>query len=395
MHILCRTPPPPRMTVRASMRIALITETFTTGVGRHVADLTTALCQRGHEVHLLHGQRRVDPGLVQEVQHLPGARLFALPMPRAPRPQDISSLWKIRRYLRHHGPFDVVHGHSSKGGAYARLLGHALGARCLYTPHALVTLAPDLGRASRLLYGAAERLLAPLTDHIVCCSAAERDHATALGLGTRRCVVVPNGVEPFSAEPLDVRARAGLPAATILAGFIGRLEPQKAPDILIEAVGRLSRQGVPVHVAIAGEGRLLPALQQRVAQLAAESAVTWLGAVDGRRLLAELDLLLVPSRYEGFPYVLLEALHSGVPVVATPVGGVAETIEQGQCGRTVPQEDPIALAEAIEQLVRDASERALLAARARQHARRFGVSAMTDRIETLYRGESCGVPSGT
>lgn len=377
------------------MRIALITETFTTGVGRHVADLTTALCRRGHEVHLLHGQRRVDPGLVREVQRLPGAHLFGLPMSRAPHPQDVSSLWKMGRYLRHRGPFDVVHGHSSKGGAYARLLGHALGARCLYTPHALVTLAPDLGRTSRLLYGTAERVLAPLTDHIVCCSAAERDHATALGLGTRRCVVVPNGVEPFTAEPLNVRAQAGLSAATVLAGFIGRLEPQKAPDVLVEAIGRLCRRGVPVHVAIAGEGRLLAPLQRRAAALGAQAAVTWLGAVDGRRLLAELDLLLMPSLYEGFPYVLLEALHSGVPVVATPVGGVAETIENGQCGRTVPQGDPAALAQAIEQLVRDAPERTLLAARARQHARRFGVSAMTDRIETLYRGESCGVPSGT
>lgn len=103
-----------------------------------------------------------------------------------------------------------MHGHSSKGGAYARLLATVLPARCLYTPHVLITLAPDLDRGARLLYGAAERLLAPLTDSIVCCSAVERARAVALGLGARRCIVVPHGIAPFQAVPLDVRQHAGL-----------------------------------------------------------------------------------------------------------------------------------------------------------------------------------------
>lgn len=377
------------------MRIALITETFTTGVGRHVADLMIALCRRGHEVHLLHGNRRVDPALVREVETLPGAHVRAVPMKRAPHPRDVSSLWDVWRYLRSHAPFDVVHGHSSKGGAYARLLTTVLRARCLYTPHALITLAPDLDRGARLLYGTAERLLAPLTDSIVCCSAVERAHAIALGLGARRCVVVPHGIAPFRATPLDVRQRAGLAPETVLAGFIGRLETQKAPDVLIETIGLLHRRGVPVHVAIAGDGRLREALQQRLRTLAAEPAVTWLGAADGRRLLAEVDLLLMPSRYEGFPYVLLEALHSGVPIVATPVGGVSETVEQGDCGRVVPMGDVTALADTIEHLARDAALREKLATNARRHADAFDTSTMTERIETLYRTGSCDMSTGT
>lgn len=144
------------------MRIALITETFTTGVGRHIADLMGELGARGHQLHLLYGDRRFDPALVRSVQALPGVQLCALPMRRAPHPQDLRSLWTMWRYLRRHGPFDVLHGHSSKGGAYARLLGALLRVRCLYTPHALVTLAPDLGRPARLIYGTVERLLAPL-----------------------------------------------------------------------------------------------------------------------------------------------------------------------------------------------------------------------------------------
>lgn len=377
------------------MRIAVMCETFTTGVGRHVADLTAALADHGHEVHLLCGNRRLDPALVRQVEDLPGVRLRVFPMRRAPHPQDLLSLWSLARYLRRQGPFDVVHGHSSKGGAYARLLAAMARTRCLYTPHALVTLSPDLGRVAHRVYGLAERSLAPLTDHIVCCSAHERDHAVALGLGAQRCVVVPNGIAPFRAAPLGVRQRAGLGPDTVLAGFIGRLETQKAPDVLIEAVGRLHQCGAPVHLAVAGDGGMRESLQGRLAELGAESAVTWLGAVDGRSLLAELDLLLMPSRYEGFPYVLLEALHSGVPVIATPVGGVTETVVAGDCGRVVPMGDATALADAVEQLALDRPLRARLAARARQHAHAFDVATMADRIEALYRAGSSSAASGT
>jgi len=377
------------------MRIALITETFTTGVGRHVADLMGALSARGHEVHLLYGDRRFDPALVRTVQSLPDVHVHALPMKRAPHPQDLRSLWTVWRYLRRHGPFDVLHGHSSKGGAYARLLGALLRVRCLYTPHALVTLAPDLGRPARLVYGTVERLLAPLTDAIVCCSAAERTHAVALGLGARRCVVVPHGIEPFDVAPLGVRGQIALPPDVLLAGFIGRLEPQKAPELLIEAIALLHARGVPVHVAIAGDGRLRATLQQRLAATGAQASVTWLGAVDGRRLMTELDLLVMPSRYEGFPYVLLEALQCGVPVVATPVGGVAETLADGLCGAVVPHDDAGALADAIEQLVRDPARRAAMAAQARRRASSFSVPVMAERTEALYRAGPSALSTGT
>jgi len=93
--------------------------------------------------------------------------------------------------------------------------------------------------------------------------------------------------------------------------------------------------------------------------------------------------------------VLLEALHSGVPVIATPVGGVTETIVAGDCGRVVPIGNAEALAHEVEQLALDRPLRARLAARARQHAPDFDIAVMVDRIEALYRAGSCGCSSGT
>jgi len=377
------------------MRIALITETFSTGVGRHVADLMEELSGRGHEVHLLYGQQRGDPALVRTVQAWPRVHVRSLAMRRAPHVRDVQSLWVLWRYLAAHGPFDVLHGHSSKGGAYARLMTLLLRGRCLYTPHALITLAPDLGLPARLVYSAAERMLARLTDTIVCCSADERAHAVALGLGARRCVVVPHGIRAFDAPSLNLRRRLELPRDVVLAGFIGRLESQKAPDLLVEAVGLLHARGVPVHFAIAGEGTLRAGLERRLDDLGARQSVTWLGPVDGRRLMSELDLLVMPSRYEGFPYVLLEALHCGVPVIATPVGGVVETNAGGTCGTVVPHNDAPALAQAIEQLAFDSARRSQMAQSARGHARCFSVAAMADRIEALYRAGPSALSIGT
>jgi glycosyltransferase involved in cell wall biosynthesis len=379
----------------ADMRIALIAETFTSGVGRHVADLMGELCGREHEVHLLYGSARSDPELVGQLRALPGAHLFELAMRRAPHPQDLRNLWTLGRYLRKHGPFDVVHGHSSKGGAYARLLAPLLRTPCLYTPHAFVTQDPHLSRPARFLYAAVEYCLARLTDSVICCSSQERAHALALGLGERRCIVVPHGIGAFDAPSLNLRRRLEIPADVVLAGFIGRLEAQKAPDLQIEAIGLLHARGAPVHFAIAGDGRLRTGLERRLDALGARAAVTWLGAVDGRRLMPELDLLVMPSRYEGFPYVLLEALYCGVPVVATPVGGVAETNAGGTCGIVVPHNDVPALAQAIEQLAGDSVRRSRMAECARKHARCFSVAAMTDRIEALYRAGPSALSIGT
>lgn len=377
------------------MRIAMIAETFTTGVGRHTADLVTELCGKGHEVHLLYGSHRHDPALVAEVGLLPLARVKAVAMRRAPSFSDVRSWWALWAYLRKNGPFDAIHGHSSKGGALARLLAPALKARCLYTPHAFVTLASDLHWGTKFLYRLIECFLARLTDTVICCSAKEYAHATALGLGKHRCVVVPNGIKDFQAEPLEVRDKIGLPHDVCLAGFIGRLESQKGPDLLIDAIVSLHRRAVPIHFAIVGEGALRPVLEQRLTETGAQSLVTWLGAVDGRRLMMDLDLLAMPSRYEGFPYVLLEALHCGVPVVATPVGGVAETNADGKCGLMVPHDDPEALANGIERLVRDPEMRKSMSLHAQNHAARFSVAAMADQIEVLYRGPSTALPIGT
>jgi glycosyltransferase involved in cell wall biosynthesis len=372
------------------VRIAYITETLAKGVGRHVTDAARALAARGHEIHVLHGCRRVDAPFLAALRDTPGVRLAALDLRRAPHPSDLPALVRVARYLRRYGPFDVVHGHSSKGGVHARLAGRVHGARCYYTPHALVTFAPGLRRHERVLYTAVERALAHLSTAVVCVSEAERRHALGIGMPPSRLVCVPNGLDPVPPPSPPLPAPA-VPPGQLALGFVGRLEEQKGADLLIEAVIALRKRGAAVHTLIAGDGPLRGALAARLAAAGAADAVTWLGEVDGRALMRSLDVLVLPSRYEGFPYVLLEALHARLPVVCTAVGGVEETVRDGENGRVVPA-DPAAIAAAVQELA-DPHLRERMCEAAARRAAHFTVAVMTEHLLELYSGKP-PVPSG-
>src|SRR5690606_27749786 len=104
------------------LRICCIAETVRCGVGRHLVDLVEGMTSRGHEVHLLHSFDRTDSSLLRKIERMPGTRCRAFAMRREPHWSDIGILYALARYMRRWGPFDVIHGHSSKGGAYGRLL---------------------------------------------------------------------------------------------------------------------------------------------------------------------------------------------------------------------------------------------------------------------------------
>src|SRR5262249_860078 len=127
--------------VRA-LRVALVTEVADTGLGLFLESLAQGLAARGHEVHLLFFGKRADPNILARLRQK-GVTLKNIAMDRRPGLADVASAWRLRDYLVQHGPFDILHGHSSKGGAIARLAGIGLGAAKLYTPHAFYTLAPD------------------------------------------------------------------------------------------------------------------------------------------------------------------------------------------------------------------------------------------------------------
>jgi len=369
------------------LKLCFIAETALTGVGRHVSDVIRAMTARGHEVHLLHSRARCDEALVGELDQTPGFRRQAFPMRRSPHWSDVPVLIALARYLRRFGPFDVIHGHSSKGGVYARLLSLLLPGACLYTPHALITMAPHLTRPQRAAYAAIERCLGRVTNTVICCSREEARHAARLGIGKERLALIPNAIAPFEVPAAPrLRERLGLPTDTVTIGFVGRLDEQKAPQVLVQAAADVLGRGHDVHVVMIGAGPLRAELEALARARGIAQRFVWLGNIPSRVWMPGFDVLAMPSFYEGFSYVLLEALCAGIPIVCTPVGGVREAgFADGVHGFVVPVGDPHALAERLCRLVADPDLRQAMGRRARERSACLLLDEMIDRLEATYR----------
>jgi len=366
------------------LRIALVVEAMDTGIAQLVSLLASGLDKNGHEVHLLHSLRRTDREILRQLRTRSKVHCIAIDIARTVHRTDFSAGRAVRRYLRRNGPFDVVHGHSSKGGALARLSAVGLPGIRVYTPHAFYTLSPGLSGVPRVVYGTAERALASLCSTVVCSSMAEKRHAETLGIAGEQLAVIPNGIEPpVLAAP--ARDQFGFPDdETFIVGFVGRLEYQKAPDILLKAIARAAEADSRVRAVMIGDGGMESSLKELAARLGIADRVAWLGRQPSDRYLASFDILAMPSRYEGFSLMPLEAMHAHLPIICTPVGGIEETVSHGVTGLIVPIDDSEALARTILALARDPARRESMGAAAHRRAQSFLAEGSVAATEKLY-----------
>jgi D-inositol-3-phosphate glycosyltransferase len=237
-----------------------------------------------------------------------------------------------------------------------------------------------------------ERLVAQGVDRVICASEGEKDMLVALyGVPASRVTVVPCGVDTEVFRPLnriEARKRLGLPQRSPIVLFVGRIEPLKGIDVLLRAVSHIDgRLGVLV---IGGDGKDL-ARKAELATLAAElriaDKITFLDAVPHDDLplyYNAADVCVVPSYYESFGLVAVEAMACGVPVIASRVGGLKETVQDGQTGYLVPWLCPEPFAERLELLLNNEPLRRSLGREARMAAERYRWSEVAARVEDVY-----------
>ncbi len=345
-----------------ALKVLHVLEAAGHGTGRHVVDLVTHAPDVSHEVVLpLRPTSRGEDRTSRTAEDLraAGVVVHEVPMRRSPvHPDLVRAVLAIRRLARDRGA-DVLHGHATVGGVVARLAGRSLGRPVVVTPNGV--------HPSRLVRQA-ERALAPLTSALVAVSPSEARLVRDLGLcPSARVHVVPNGIDLALPTPLDrdLRAELGLAPDTPLVGWVGRLAPQKAPEVLVRAVAQLPPH---VHAVLVGGGPDAEAVAAAVAASAAAERVHLLGHVPGAAgLLGQFDVLALPSRWEGAPYVPLEAFRAHVPVVATDVVGTRDVVVEGETGWLVPPDDPAALASSLLAALADPEESGRRASRG--HAR--------------------------
>jgi glycosyltransferase involved in cell wall biosynthesis len=349
------------------------------GLFRHVMDLASCQVARGHSVGIVAdsntGGPRADAAFAAIAPQL-ALGVLRIPMSRHIAFGDAAAAADISRRVRD-GKADVVHGHGAKGGAYARLTTH----RCIrvYTPHGGSLHYGWLSPVG-LFYLAAERLLKRRTDLILFESQYGRDTFRAkIGTPTSLVRVVHNGVMPADFAPVARRDDA----TDLL--FVGELRTLKGIDVLIEAMALITGGQRPVSATIVGDGPDRGALEARVRALGLAEAVRFTGALPARTAFALGRLMVVPSRAESLPYVVLEAAAAAVPLIATRVGGIPE-IFGADAGSLVAPGDPAALARALVAKLADpaAAQDAAARLRARVEAH-FSAEMMTDAVLAAYR----------
>ena len=383
------------MTSARRTRVVLVCEATGGGVGKHVLDLAERLPARGFDTLLVHGTRRAEHDFTDRVsRHRQfGYRVALVDVERAPGPRDVIGVVQVRRAVRDFGGADVLHGHSAKGGALARLSRWRCADRVFYTPHAFYAQAPTLSRTARRLYSLAENALALATDQVIATSSDEREMARSLGIPARKITVVENGIPlrdegELAAARASARGALGIDPQACVVAFVGRLVPQKAPALAVETFRRILVRHPAVRFVLVGDGPDAPAVERGIADAGLGNRVRWVRRGTGHTLLPAADILLVTSQYEGFPYVMLEALDAGCAIVTTVVGGAKDCVIDGQNGAIVSSASAALLADAVAPFIESPDRLAHARRVSRERARAFEVDRMVDRLVALYRGSA-------
>jgi glycosyltransferase involved in cell wall biosynthesis len=349
------------------LRILHVLRSPVGGLFRHVVDLVRGQSARGHRVGLLcdsltggeHAARVLD-GLSPHLD----LGLSRLPMSRHIGPGDIAAIRHVSRRVSQTAP-DVVHGHGAKGGAYARLAVSAGGPLRAYTPHG-GSLLFQPGTATGRFYLTLEKLLNRRTDLFVFESAfIERLYRATVGEPAALWRIVPNGVGAGEFEEIALK-----PDATDIL-YIGELRRLKGVDLLLDAMANLRRHGTPLTATIVGAGDAREDLQRQARQSGMDEAVRFIPPTPAREAFALGRIMVVPSRAESFPYIVLEAAAAGKALIATHVGGIPDMFGPLADGLVAPDD-------------RDALESAL--AKAVNHPETMTTAAglLRERIQTNF-----------
>ena len=351
------------------------------GIFRHILDLANGQADRGHLVGIvadsLTGGERATAALKEIAPRLK-LGVHRLAIHREPLPTDILAWLRFMRLIRRLRP-DVLHGHGAKAGAFVRLKRRSKDTIRVYTPHG-GSLHYPLNTLKGAVYSRIERALMNSTDLFLFESAFARDiYQRTIGTPTGLVRCVFNGVTADEFDPI-----VPAPDATDIV-YVGEFRHIKGADLLIDAVARLHSDGKPFTLTLAGDGEELEGLTAQIRKLGLAEAVRFIGHVKARYGFSKGKLLVVPSRGDSMPYVVIEAAAAGIPMVAANVGGIPEIFGPHTEALFAPNIVG-AMADAIETALED-----LAAAQARAKSLReriflhFSQKAMVEGVLAGYR----------
>jgi glycogen(starch) synthase len=379
------------------------------GLGRHVRKLSEHLAREGIEMHVL--TRRGGRLPAEEVRH--GVVVHRVREP--PFPKDVNAFvrWvddmnadmrELALELCERFEFDVVHSHDWLVATVAEAVARGIGRPWLVTVHAT-----EYGRHQGWVQNhpqshihAVERLMVRRADRVITCSQYMRGHvASVFGVSPRRISVIQNGIDPRDLEPVSddlagLRSRFAGPDERLVL-MVGRLVYEKGFHLALDALAQVVRRLRDVRFVVAGTGTAEAELKRQARRLGLSKHGAFLGWT-GDDMLHSLyrvaDLCIVPSIYEPFGLVALEAMASGCLCVVAETGGLREVVPaDGTAGVRFRSRDSDALGRVLEQVLTDEQTRAQLAAEGREHVLRFGWPDVARQTLALYELLASRTPS--
>lgn len=356
------------------------------GIFRHVRDLLDEQVRAGHDVGFICDSSTggdYEDRLFETIKPKLSLGLHRIPMARSISPRDFFSLLEVSKKISHIGP-DVVHSHSAKGGVFGRL-GAALSSRGknrvkkFYCPHG-GAMHYDAKSIKGKVFFAAERFLERYCDSLIFVSEYERD-AYHNKVGTPKCAetIVYNGLRDEEFVPVSAEENA----ADFL--YIGMMRDLKGPDIFLDALHIASAtSGKNLSAMFVGDGEDKPKYIDQIKQFGLTDKVTVSEAMPARKAFTTADIVVVPSRAESLPYLVLEAIAAQKPIVAVDVGGIHE-IFGAEKHRLVEPNSPEKLAAAMLETKANQQRNTQAQSMAIELKKRFSVEEMASQISKVYQ----------
>lgn len=313
-------------------------------------------------------------------------------MTRAIGGRDLKAIKGVRALIKKYNP-DIVYAHSSKAGAIARAADIGLRNRCVYNPHGWA-FNMRCSAKKKAMYTAIEKIAAPFCDKIICISDAEKQSALDKKIcREEKLQVIFNGVDIESYENgvrgAIKRKDLNIPEDAFVVGMVGRMSPQKAPDVFVKMAKQVKDEVPNAHFIIVGNGNQEDEIRKYAEDNGFSNSLHITGWVDNPMSYVELfDVACLLSRWEGFGLALPEYMMAGKPIVASRVDAIPNIIRNGENGLLVEVDDDIGASKAVLRILREDGLRKKIVAQGLEDVHnRFNARRVSEEHSKLFNKE--------
>lgn len=313
-------------------------------------------------------------------------------MTRAIGGRDLKAIKGVRALIKKYNP-DIVYAHSSKAGAIARAADIGLRNRCVYNPHGWA-FNMRCSAKKKAMYTAIEKIAAPFCDKIICISDAEKQSALDKKICREdKLQVIFNGVDIESYENgvrgAIKRKDLNIPEDAFVVGMVGRMSPQKAPDVFVKMAKQVKDEVPNAHFIIVGNGNQEDEIRKYAEDNGFSNSLHITGWVDNPMSYVELfDVACLLSRWEGFGLALPEYMMAGKPIVASRVDAIPNIIRNGENGLLVEVDDDIGASNAVLRILREDGLRKKIVAQGLEDVHnRFNARRVSEEHSKLFNKE--------